>query len=155
MKSVGKIVIQTKSPEETMIFAHKLGEKLRSGDVITLEGDLGAGKTHFTKGIGQALGVKRVINSPTFTIIKEYKGRIPLYHMDVYRLQEEDEDLGFAEYFHGEGVTVIEWASIIESQLPENRLDIIIRHEGGDKRSIELMPKGERWIKLCEELVES
>ncbi len=147
-----KIIVQTNSPEETIELAQKIGEKLQSSDVITLEGDLGAGKTHFTKGIGKGLGVKRVINSPTFTIIKEYRGTIPLYHMDVYRLSDDTSDLGFDEYFHGEGVTVIEWASIIENQLPEDRLDIVIRHGGGDKRTIEFMPKGERMIKLCEEL---
>lgn len=148
-----KITIQSKSPEETIKLAEKLGERLQPSDVITLEGDLGAGKTHFTKGIGKGLGVKKVINSPTFTIIKEYQGRLPLYHMDVYRLQDESEDLGFAEYFHGDGVTVIEWASMIEHQLPDERLDIIIRHLGGEERLIELIPKGERMIKLCEELV--
>lgn len=147
------ITIQTKSPEETMDFAKQLGEQLNPSDVITLEGDLGAGKTHFTKGIGKGLEVKRVINSPTFTIIKEYQGRIPLYHMDVYRLDEEAEDLGFDEYFHGDGVTVIEWASVIEDLLPEERLDIIIRHNGGDTRSIELTPRGERMINICKELV--
>lgn len=148
------IKIETNSPEETMEFACKLGERLQAADVITLEGDLGAGKTHFTKGIGKGLGVKRVINSPTFTIIKEYKGRLPLYHMDVYRLNEESEDLGFDEYFHGDGVTVIEWASIIETLLPDNRLDIVIRHKGEDLRSIELTPKGARMINLCKELIQ-
>ena len=146
--------IETNSPEETMEFASKLGERLQAADVITLEGDLGAGKTHFTKGIGEGLGVKRVINSPTFTIIKEYKGRLPLYHMDVYRLNEESEDLGFDEYFHGDGVTVIEWASLIEPLLPENRLDIVIRHKGEDLRSIELTPRGSRMINLCKELIQ-
>lgn len=148
-----KYKFETNSPEETMAFAEKIGTLLRAKDVITLEGDLGAGKTHFTKGLGKGLGVKRVINSPTFTIIKEYKGRIPLYHMDVYRLHESDEDLGFDEYFDGVGVTVIEWASMIQRQLPLQRLDVVLKHLGGDKRMIELTPKGERYSTLCKEIV--
>ncbi|WP_438799905.1 tRNA (adenosine(37)-N6)-threonylcarbamoyltransferase complex ATPase subunit type 1 TsaE [Alkalicoccobacillus porphyridii] len=143
------------SPEQTTQFAEGLGELLNAGDIITLEGDLGAGKTHFTKGLAKGLGVQKVVNSPTFTIIKEYRGRIPLYHMDVYRLEEEfEEELGLDEYFYGEGACVIEWASKIAPQLPEQRLDITIRHAGEDKRYLLFQPMGERYEMLCKEISE-
>ncbi|OIJ16953.1 tRNA (adenosine(37)-N6)-threonylcarbamoyltransferase complex ATPase subunit type 1 TsaE [Anaerobacillus alkalidiazotrophicus] len=145
--------IYTSSPEETMEFAEKLGRLIQAGAVITLEGDLGAGKTHFTKGLAKGLEVKRTVNSPTFTIIKEYKGRLPLYHMDVYRVSDGDEDLGFDEYFYGEGVSVIEWSSLIEEQLPAERLDIQIFHQGDQERRIVLSPIGERYNLLCKELL--
>ncbi|MFV8830196.1 tRNA (adenosine(37)-N6)-threonylcarbamoyltransferase complex ATPase subunit type 1 TsaE [Alkalihalobacterium sp. APHAB7] len=140
------------SPEETFEFGERLAKHLTAGDLLTLEGDLGAGKTSFTKGVGKGLGVQRVINSPTFTIIKEYKGDLPLYHMDVYRLEHSEEDLGFDEYFEGEGVTVVEWASMIKEMLPEERLDIYIYHTGNEERTFELCPKGDRFISLCKEL---
>nr|MBA5588802.1 tRNA (adenosine(37)-N6)-threonylcarbamoyltransferase complex ATPase subunit type 1 TsaE [Anaerobacillus isosaccharinicus]QOY37803.1 tRNA (adenosine(37)-N6)-threonylcarbamoyltransferase complex ATPase subunit type 1 TsaE [Anaerobacillus isosaccharinicus] len=145
--------VHTSSPEETMELANRLGKLLEPSSVITLEGDLGAGKTHFTKGLAKGLEVKRTVNSPTFTIIKEYKGRMPLYHMDVYRVCEADEDLGFDEYFYGDGVTVVEWASLINEQLPAERLAIEIKHGGEDKREIFINPKGERYILLCKELL--
>ena len=144
--------IISRSSEESMVLGEKLAKLLKAGDVITLEGDLGAGKTTFTKGIAKGLGVKRTVNSPTFTIIKQYKGDLPLYHMDVYRLEEE-EDLGFDDYFQSEGVTVIEWASQIEGQLPENRMDIYIKlglEEGS--RVIQLNPRGKHYEQICEEL---
>ena len=119
----------TASTEETMLFAEALAKQLEPGTTLTLEGDLGAGKTTFTKGLAKGLGVKRVVNSPTFTIIKEYVGEAyPLYHMDVYRLDEEsEEDLGFDDYFFGDGVTVVEWASRIQDSLPPDRLEIVIQ----------------------------
>lgn len=147
-------IYESFSTDETLAFAEKLGEMLQPNDVITLEGDLGAGKTSFTKGLAKGLGVKRVVNSPTFTIIKEYKGRLPLYHMDVYRLENSDEDLGFDEYFNGEGITVVEWPSMISDQLPNHRLKIEIRHEGDEKRKLTFSPIGERYIKLCKEIFE-
>ncbi len=145
--------IHTTSPEETMQLAERLGEAIKAGAVITLEGDLGAGKTHFTKGLARGLEVKRTVNSPTFTIIKEYKGRLPLYHMDVYRVGNSEEDLGFDEYFYGEGVTVVEWASLIEDQLPSERLAIAIFHEGDRHRKVVFTPHGERYNLICKELI--
>lgn len=145
--------IKLNSPEETMETAARLGELLQAGDVITLEGDLGAGKTTFTKGLAKGLHIKRVVKSPTFTIIREYQGRLPLYHMDVYRLEDSDEDLGFDEYFEGEGVSVVEWAHIIEEFLPKDRLDIVIRRSGDAERELTLEPKGERFYRLCEEFM--
>ncbi|PAF16350.1 tRNA (adenosine(37)-N6)-threonylcarbamoyltransferase complex ATPase subunit type 1 TsaE [Terribacillus saccharophilus] len=139
--------------KDTNSFGRKLAELLQPGDIITMEGDLGAGKTTLTKAIGAGLGVKRTINSPTFTIIKEYEGRLPLYHMDVYRLENSDEDIGFEEYFSGEGVSIVEWAQFIEDYLPKERLELTLKHDG-EARTILLQPIGERYEKLCKELAE-
>src|SRR5699024_12262642 len=106
-----------KSDQETIVVENHLSALLKQGNVITLEGDLGAEKTTFTKGIAQGLGITDVISSPTFTIIKEYQGVLPLYHMDAYRLEFSEEDLGFDEYFAGEGISVVEWATFIEDFL--------------------------------------
>jgi tRNA threonylcarbamoyladenosine biosynthesis protein TsaE len=141
------------SQEETSLIAERLSNLLQPNDVITLEGDLGAGKTTFTKGLAKGLGVKRVVNSPTFTIIKEYSGRMQLFHMDVYRLHDSEEDLGFAEYFFGGGVSVIEWAHYIKEYLPENYLTIKINLKVNDNRELTFEPKGERYESLCEELL--
>ncbi|MGM0843265.1 MAG: tRNA (adenosine(37)-N6)-threonylcarbamoyltransferase complex ATPase subunit type 1 TsaE [Bacillota bacterium] len=145
--------IITTSPEETGQFAEKLAAHLKPGAVLTLEGDLGAGKTTFTKGLAKGLGVTKTVNSPTFTIIKEYRGRLPLYHMDVYRLDDSFEDLGFDEYFEGEGVTVVEWAHLIQDQLPEELLSLSIYREGDSTRRIVLKPYGDRYRELCKEIV--
>ncbi|MCL6587150.1 MAG: tRNA (adenosine(37)-N6)-threonylcarbamoyltransferase complex ATPase subunit type 1 TsaE [Anoxybacillus sp.] len=141
------------SVEETQEFAFRLAEKLKENDVIALEGDLGAGKTTFTKGIAKGLGITRTVNSPTFTIVKEYQGRLPLYHMDVYRLEDTLEDLGFDEYFEGGGVTVIEWAHLIQPQLPHELLWIYLYHQGESERKIVLEPVGERYEQLCKEII--
>lgn len=140
------------SAEQTQEWAERLSHLLQPGDVITLEGDLGAGKTTFTQGLARGLGVRGVVNSPTFTIIKEYQGSMPLYHMDVYRVDDELEELGFDEYFYGEGITVVEWASRIRSVLPVILLEIYIRRLEGDSREIQLTPQGEHFLKICEEL---
>jgi tRNA threonylcarbamoyladenosine biosynthesis protein TsaE len=146
--------IQTSSAIETQALAKRLAKQLIPGDVITLEGDLGAGKTTFTQGLAEGLGIVGVINSPTFTIIKEYHGEIPMYHMDVYRLEDEFEELGFDEYFYGDGITVVEWASRIRSALPDKLLEIEIRRLGEDQREVMLFPKGEHFMAICEELFE-
>ncbi|MBM7646583.1 tRNA threonylcarbamoyladenosine biosynthesis protein TsaE [Scopulibacillus daqui] len=141
------------TPDETMALAEKLAEHLTPGDVLTLSGDLGAGKTTFTKGIAKGLGIKDVINSPTFTIIKEYHGgKMPLYHMDVYRINS-DEDLGFDEYLDGDGITVVEWADNIASWLPDHLLKVEIEHLGETKRKVSLFPVGERFEQICKELM--
>ncbi|WP_019157052.1 tRNA (adenosine(37)-N6)-threonylcarbamoyltransferase complex ATPase subunit type 1 TsaE [Robertmurraya massiliosenegalensis] len=149
---MSKYIITSTNPSETMELAKRLARLLKPQDVITLEGDLGAGKTTFTKGLAEGLHIKKTVNSPTFTIIKEYKGDLPLYHMDVYRLEGSDEDLGFDEYFEGDGVTVVEWAHLIEDQLPNDRLMIRLTHEAEDKRLITLEPNGNRYEELCKEL---
>lgn len=139
--------------EETARFAGRLAEHLKGGDVLALEGDLGAGKTTFTKGLAKGLGVTRTVNSPTFTIIKEYQGRLPLYHMDVYRVSESEEDLGFDEYFAGEGVTVVEWAHLIKNQLPEELLSIYIYRMDDYSRRFVLEAHGDRYVQLCKEIM--
>lgn len=146
-------LVKSLSPQETEQLAIQLAKLLQGGEVITLIGDLGAGKTSFTKGIAKGLGIKRHVNSPTFTLIKEYQGdKLPLYHMDVYRLDHEEELLGFEEYFYGEGVTVIEWPQKISSQLPEQRLEIVIKKTGEEKREISFHPRGERYERLINEV---
>lgn len=148
-----KFIYNTKSPEATTKLAVKLATLVNPGDVITLEGDLGAGKTTFTKGFAKGLGISRNVNSPTFTIIKEYTdGRIPLYHMDVYRLEDSEEDLGFEEYFNSDGVTMIEWASMIKDQLPPERLEIEIFRSGDDEREINFTAIGSYYLEKCKEL---
>ena len=144
--------LTTTNDAETSQFAERLAEFLKPGDVIALEGDLGAGKTTFTKGLAKGLEVKKTVNSPTFTIIKEYRGRLPLYHMDVYRVADAYEYLGFDEYFEGEGVTVVEWAHLIEEQLPAELLTIYLYHQGQHQRKIVLKPKGQRYEQLCKEI---
>ncbi len=145
-------LVDVNSVEETNYLAELIGKNLFPGAVITLEGDLGAGKTTFTQGLAKTLNIKQYVNSPTFTIIKEYNGDLPLYHMDVYRIENDLEDLGFDEYFYGDGVTVIEWASHIANQLPEERLDINIYVVKDTKRRFEFKPLGARYEKLCEVL---
>lgn len=142
-----------KDEKETIAFGKKLGELLEAGDLITMEGDLGAGKTTMTKGIGQGLGVKRVINSPTFNILKGYQGRIPLYHLDVYRLEGVNQELGFEEYYDGDGVCVIEWAQFIEDELPKERLEVTLKHLD-DGRELQLNPIGQRYETLVKKVLE-
>lgn len=141
------------SVDDTERFAVTLAKLLEAQDTITLEGDLGAGKTTFTKALAKGLGVKRTVNSPTFTIIKQYEGRLPFNHLDVYRLAESDEDLGWDELFYGDAVSVVEWAHLIEQDLPRNRLAIEIYRIGDNKRRFVLIPSGERYEALCEELM--
>lgn len=136
---------------QTQRFAEQLAHYLQPADVLALEGDLGAGKTTFTQGLARGLGVRSVVNSPTFTIIKEYQGRLPLYHMDVYRVGDDVDSLGLDDYFFGEGVCVVEWASLIEDLLPADRLTVCLRSTGEEQRTIQLLPQGERYLTLCEE----
>ena len=139
--------------KETIAFGERLGQLLKAGDLITMEGDLGAGKTTLTKGIGLGLGVKRVINSPTFNILKGYQGRIPLYHLDVYRLDGVSQELGFEEYYDGDGVCVIEWAQFIEDELPKERLEITLKHIG-QERELTMQAIGERYEALVKKVLE-
>jgi tRNA threonylcarbamoyladenosine biosynthesis protein TsaE len=142
--------IEVNSVEETEQIATKLAAILTPPDVLTLEGDLGAGKTTFTKALALGLGVTRTVNSPTFTIIKQYEGHYPFNHLDVYRLAGSDEDLGWDELFYGDAISVIEWAHLIEDDLPAERLEIRLVHKGEDKRTITFTPIGERYEKICE-----
>ena len=145
-----------KNEEETMEIAAQLAQLLEPKDVILLEGNLGAGKTTFTKGLAKGLGIDTVIKSPTYTLIREYtKGRLPLYHMDVYRLEDVGGDeLGFEEYLYGNGVSVIEWAKFIEEELPDAYLTIRLVPTGEfyENREVTFLPTGERYATLVETL---
>ena len=137
------MVFHTGSYEETERAAAYLAQRLRGGEVIAMYGDLGAGKTAFVRGLARALGIERHITSPTFTIVNEYEGRLPLYHFDIYRLSGEDElyDIGFEDYIGSGGVTVIEWAELAQGALPDRyiRVDIKKETEKGDNcRVIEI-----------------
>ncbi len=133
---------ETYSPEETFRLAEKLAERAVPGQIYTLNGDLGVGKTVFTQGMAKGLGIDEPVSSPTFTIVQEYDaGRLPLYHFDVYRIgdPEEMEEIGYDDYFFGEGITLIEWAELIQELIPENRISITIEknpEKGFDYRKI-------------------
>ena len=142
--------ITTKNEEETIEIAQNIESEKFPNMVICLRGDLGTGKTVFTKGIAQALGISEVITSPTFNIIKEYDGELPLYHMDVYRLDGKVDDLGLEEYYKKGGIVVIEWADMIEDYLPEERLDISIKAIDEDVRVLKITPHGEKYEEICE-----
>lgn len=148
--------ITTYSEEETIELAQNIESEKFPNMVICLMGDLGTGKTVFTKGFAQALEVQEEVTSPTFTIIKEYtSGEMPLYHMDVYRLDGHVDDLGLEEYFTKKGITIIEWADMIEDYLPDKRLDIRIKSsaEDEDKRIITITPYGRKYEELCEAIL--
>jgi len=143
--------ITTYSIGETIELAQNIESEKFPNMVICLEGDLGSGKTLFAKGFAQALEIKEDVTSPTFNIIKEYtSGQMPLYHMDVYRLDGKVEDLGIEEYYTKKGVTIIEWADMIPDNLPKNRLDIKIKIVDEDKRIFVIVPHGKKYEDLCE-----
>lgn len=146
------------SPKDTEKLGYKLGKALKSGDILCLLGDLGAGKTALTKAIAKGLGIDDYVTSPTFTIINEYNGRLPLYHFDVYRLMSIDElyDLGYEEYFYSNGITIIEWADKIEEILPEDTINIHInRTLNQNEREIIFTGKGKRFNQIIKELNEN
>ena len=141
----------TNNALETIELGNKIGSLLVSGDVVLLTGDLSAGKTTITKGIGQALGVKKIINSPTFTIVKVYKGNIPLYHLDLYRLDGLNNDFDLEEYIETDGVCVIEWPFQVKEILPKEYILITLNRLDEDKRSILIEGIG-RYEKIIKEL---
>ena len=148
--------IVTYTEEDTIELAQNIESEKFPNMVICLMGDLGTGKTVFTKGFAQAMEIDEEVTSPTFNIIKEYtSGELPLYHMDVYRLDGKVEDLGIEEYYTRKGVTIIEWADMIPDYLPKNRLDIKIKSsaEDEDKRIITLIPHGKKYEDVCEKVV--
>ena len=136
------MIIETNSEKETYELGYSLGEKAKAGQVFTLVGDLGVGKTVFTKGLAKGLEIEEPISSPTFTIVQVYDvGRLPFYHFDVYRIGdvEEMDEIGYEDYIYGEGVSLIEWANLIEDILPEHYTEIIIEKDlekGFDYRRI-------------------
>ena len=136
------MIIETKSPEETFRVGMRLGQKAAAGQVFTLTGDLGVGKTVFTQGLARGLGIVEPVSSPTFTIVQVYdEGRLPFYHFDVYRIGdvEEMDEVGFDDYIMGDGVSLIEWADLIEEIMPEKRTEVLIEkdlEQGFDYRKI-------------------
>ena len=150
------MVLQTKSTSETIRIGKNIGRTLRPGDVVALVGELGTGKTQFIKGLAKGLGVGKptYISSPSFTLINEYSGRVPFYHIDLFRLksEKEAEELGLEEYFQGEGISAVEWADKIPSWLPKENLWIHIHYTGENTRSLEIVGIGDRYEKLVEQL---
>lgn len=145
--------MKTFTTEDEMIaFGKELGQHLFPGTIITLDGELGAGKTTFTKGIGQGLDIKKVINSPTFTIVKVYHGRLTLYHFDAYRLEGQNDELGFEEMFEDNGVCVVEWAQFIDDILPPERLNIRIIKNEDESRTFVFSPIGKQYEDLVREM---
>lgn len=138
------MVYETNSPEETFALARQLGEQAGPGTVYTLTGDLGVGKTVFAQGLASGLGIEEAINSPTFTIVQVYdEGRLPFYHFDVYRIGdiEEMDEIGYEDYFYGDGVCLVEWAELIKELLPKTRTELLIEKDlqkGFDYRRITL-----------------
>jgi tRNA threonylcarbamoyladenosine biosynthesis protein TsaE len=125
-------IVESFSEQETFRVGYRMGTECKRGDIVLLNGDLGVGKTVFTKGFGEGLGVKDTINSPTFTIMQIYEtGRLPLYHFDVYRIGdlEEMEEIGYEDYFYGDGVCLIEWAELIQELLPDKVVKVTIEKE--------------------------
>lgn len=137
-----KVIIESTSPKETFAFGEKIGRECKPGEVYTLIGDLGVGKTVFTQGVAAGLGITEPVNSPTFTIIQTYDdGRMPFYHFDVYRIGdvEEMDEIGYEDCFYGEGICLIEWANLIEEILPDSYTEITIEKDlekGFDYRKI-------------------
>lgn len=148
------IKIYLKNEEETKDIGYKLGKLLSEKSIICLVGDLGAGKTTLTQSIAKGLEVDDYITSPTFTIVNEYEGRIPLYHFDVYRIGSSDEmyDIGFDEYINSNGVCIIEWANLIEDILPDEYLYIDIKYKENG-REMTLNPKGYKYEDIVKELL--
>lgn len=139
-----------RSEMDTVELAQNLESEKFPNMVICLNGELGSGKTLFTKGFANALGVEETVTSPTFTIIKEYDGELPLYHMDVYRLDGNTDGVGIEDYFKKNGVVIIEWANTIKDILPEHRLDIKFKIAGENSRILVVSPHGEEYEELCE-----
>lgn len=144
------MVIETHDPEETFEVGRTIGMNAKPGQIYTLTGDLGVGKTVFTQGVAAGLGITEPVNSPTFTIIQEYEdGRLPFYHFDVYRIGdlEETEEIGYDDYFFGQGICLIEWAELIEEILPEKRIEVTIEKDlekGFEYRKITIEERGEK-----------
>ena len=143
------MIIETHDPEETFEVGRKIGMNAKPGQIYTLTGDLGVGKTVFTQGVAAGLGITEPVNSPTFTIIQEYEdGRLPFYQFDVYRIGdlEEMEEIGYDDYFFGQGICLIEWAELIEEILPEKRIEVTIEKDlekGFEYRKITIEERGE------------
>ena len=156
---MNKVVFHTRSALETIRFGKRIGSLLQPGDVVALVGELGAGKTQFIKGLAAGVGIVKTtyISSPSFTLINEYGGKVPFYHVDLFRLEREKdaEELGLEDYFQGGGITAVEWADKIPSLLPEEVLLIHIVYTGKDSRSIEIIGEGKRYMNLVDQIQSS
>lgn len=137
--------------QDTLEIAENIESEKFPGMVICLDGELGSGKTVFVKGFAKALGITETITSPTFSLVKEYdEGEMPLFHMDVYRLEDATEDFGLDDYLNQDGICIIEWPEMIEGQLPEERLDIKFKVIDDDTRILVFTPYGSKYEDLCE-----
>ncbi len=144
----------SKNIDDTLTIAENIESEKFENMVICLDGELGSGKTVFVKGFAKALGIEDNITSPTFNIVKEYpNGEMPLYHMDVYRLDDIDEDIGIKDYFKKGGVSIIEWSELIKNQLPEERLEIVIKIVDENTRVLIFKPYGRIYEELCESVL--
>ena len=148
-----RVTVVSHSPSETQRLGMRVGRRLRPGDVVCLKGEMGAGKTLFTRGIATGIGVPRGggVRSPTFTLMHEYMGRYPMFHLDLYRIrgEEELEGIGWEEYLYGAGITVIEAAEkMTETRLPEDRLEVVLERDGVQDRRLTLVGHGRRFESL-------
>jgi tRNA threonylcarbamoyladenosine biosynthesis protein TsaE len=148
--------LTTSSVEETEVLGEKLGELARPGMLVLLTGDLGAGKTAFARGVARGLGVEGPVTSPTFTLVEEHQGKIPFYHLDVYRLNDPEElvDIGYEEYTDGDGLCLIEWGDLVREWLATEQLEIKINGVG-ERRTLTFIPQGSQYEQLVKELTES
>ena len=144
--------IAIRDEEDLIELAQNIESEKFENMVICLNGDLGSGKTVFAKAFASSMGIDE-ISSQTFSIIKEYEGELPLYHMDVYRVENNVENLGLEEYFDKKGVTIIEWADMIKEYLPKERLDVKIKVTGENTRLVILKPYGEKYVSICERII--
>lgn len=152
-----QIRLETYSAEQTRRLGQSLAEVLQAGDIVWLRGELGAGKTTLAQGIALGLGVSEPVLSPTFTLIREHRGRLPFFHADAYRLEgaEQAADLGLQEYFERGGVFALEWAEHIADALPEERLDVLLEDGVDDHRRVTITAHGERYVQRLRKLEET
>ena len=143
------LMFYSHNEDELMAYGYRLGQKLQAGDVLVLTGNLGAGKTTLTKGIAKGLDINQMIKSPTYTIVREYEGRLPLDHLDVYRIGNDPDSIDLDDFLYGDGVSVIEWGELLEEDLLGDYLEVVIT-PSGDGRQIELQTNGPRSEKLAE-----
>ena len=148
------IYMYTKNEDELIALGQELGSLLEKNDVLILTGELGAGKTTLTKGLAKGLGIHQMIKSPTYTIVREYEGRLPLYHLDVYRIGDDPDSIDLDDFLFGEGVTVIEWGELLETSLPAGYLKVELLKDG-DGREICLSAVGERAEQLKDSFLTS
>ncbi|MDO4198470.1 MAG: tRNA (adenosine(37)-N6)-threonylcarbamoyltransferase complex ATPase subunit type 1 TsaE [Erysipelotrichaceae bacterium] len=141
----------TRNESETIELGYRLGLLLKKGDFVALNGDLAGGKTTFTKGIGKALNVKSIVNSPTFTILKIHEGDMPLYHIDAYRLEGNEYDLGISEY-EDEGVTVVEWPEYYQDFMPEEYINVNFEYIDDETRNITIEAHGDKYLDVIKEI---